>query len=472
MLSIIQFKPMKPLIVAGLCAVMLSAHATPPSAALLRQAQQLRDAALADDTALRLVRELTTEIGPRLAGTAAEARARDWSVAALRELGFPARHIRVEKFTIPHWRRGEESAAITAPFPQPLVVTALGNSGSTGAIPLEAEVVMLPTVAALEALSEGALNGKIAYVGHAMGKTQDGSSYSYFGKTRFDGPNIAASKGAAAILIRSVGTHSHRLAHTGATSWAENQERIPALALSPPDADQLERIAASGKTIRVALKSTPEIGDVAQSANIIVDLPGSSRADEIIITGGHLDSWDLGTGAVDDGAGVAITTAAVHLIRRSGLKPQRNIRLVHWGAEEVGLLGAKAYAQTHADELAQHQLGSESDFGAQRIYAIAANLPTSAQPVVDAMLNLLAPLGVGAGSMRYTGSSGPDLSPLNELGLPAFRLLQDGTDYFDLHHTADDTFDKIDPAALRQNVAAYAVFLWLAANAEVDFRAQ
>lgn len=449
-----------------------AAQATVPEA-VMQQAQALRDAALQDPTAYDYVERLTTEIGPRLAGTADEARAREWSLKALQDLGFAKRNIRVEPFDMQTWVRGQETAAIVAPYPQPLIITALGRSGSTGDVPLIGEVVVFETIDGVEQLPAGALAGKIAYVGHAMGKTQDGSSYSYFGKTRFEGPSIAASKGAVGIMIRSIGTHSHRLPHTGGTNWEDGQARIPAVALSPPDADQIERIAARGKAIEVSMTVTPRVLGTTRSANIVVDLPGTDLADEIIITGGHLDSWDLGTGAIDDGAGVAITTAALNLIRKTGKRPRRTIRLIHWGAEEVGLLGAKAYASAHADTLDKHMLGSESDFGAERIYAINADVSEQSQVVVDAMLELLAPLGVGTGVKNYGGSSGPDLSPLNDdAGLPRFRLAQDGRDYFDLHHTPDDTLDKIDPAALRQNVAAYAVFLWLAANTDVNFRKQ
>jgi hypothetical protein len=441
------------------------------SPAVLQQAERLRDAALKDDTAWKWVEGLTTEVGPRLAGTPEEKRAREWTVSSLKELGFPAESIRIEPFTLETWVRGEETARITAPFPQPLVVTALGRSGSTEEGELEAEVVVFKTLAELEAQPEGALTGRMAYISHAMGKTQDGSSYGYFGRVRFNGPSIAASKGAVGCLIRSVGTHSHRLPHTGGTGWGDIP-RIPAVALSPPDADQIERIAARGETIRVAMTVTPRVLGLRESGNVVVDLVGSVRPEEIVVVGGHLDSWDLGTGAVDDGAGVAITTAAVDLIRRSGLRPARTIRLIHWGSEEVGLIGAKAYAERHADTLDQHVIGSESDFGADRIYKIQGHVSKEGQVVVDEMLRLLAPLGVARGKMGpdFTGSSGPDLSPLNAAGLPRFRLEQDGRDYFDYHHTPDDTLDKIDPEKLRQNVAAYAVFLWLAANTDADFR--
>ena len=444
---------------------------SPVSEEVIEQAIRLRDAALQEDTAWSWVEGLTTEVGPRLAGTPQEAAARDWTVRNLEALGFPASDIRVEPFSLETWVRGDETARIVSPFPQDLVITALGRSASTGPDGLEAEVVLFDSVDELERQPEGALDGRIAYISHAMNRTQNGSSYGYFGKARFRGPAIAASKGAVGCLIRSVGTHSHRMPHTGGTRFGDVPP-IPAAALSPPDADQLERIASRGETIRVEMTLTPQVVGTRESGNVIADLEGAKRPQEIVIVGGHLDSWDLGTGAVDDGAGVAIATAAVDLIRRSGLRPERTIRVVHWGAEEVGLYGAEAYAERHADTIDNHIIGSESDFGADRIYAMEGHVSDEGQLVVDEMLRLMAPLGVGRGVMgpRFEGSSGPDLSPLNAQGLPRFRMKQDGTDYFDYHHTPDDTVDKIDPEKLRQNVAAYVVFLWIAANTDVDFR--
>ncbi|MEO1334153.1 MAG: M20/M25/M40 family metallo-hydrolase [Myxococcota bacterium] len=459
------------LAVALLCAADVPSSSV-VSPDIVQTAIRLRDAALKDDTAYRYLEDLTTEVGPRLAGTRQEARARKWTVEALKKLGFPAKSIRVEPFKMETWVRGAERVSIVAPFPQPLIATALGRSASTGPRGLRGTVAVFSTIDALERAPKSAVRGKIAYVGHAMNKTQDGSSYGYFGQARFRGPSLAAKKGAKAIMIRSIGTHTHRLPHTGVTGWAKDQSPIPAVAISPPDADQIERIAARGQQISVSMTVTPRIVGMTDSANIVVDLPGRDKADEIVIVGGHLDSWDLGTGAVDDGAGVALTTAAVDLIRKMNLKPRRTIRLVHWGAEEVGLYGAKAYAKRHAAELDKHVLGSESDFGAKEIYRINSDLPERATAVIDEMLRVLAPIGVARGirGSAFRGSSGPDLSPLHASGLPKLRLSQDGTDYFDLHHTPDDTFDKVDPKALAQNVAVYAVFLWFAANADVDFR--
>ena len=427
----------------------------------------LRDRALEANESWEIVESLTTEVGPRLAGTDAEARARAWSAAKLEALGFE--NVRVETFDMPTWVRGEERAEIVSPYPQPLRVTALGNSGSTGSEAMTAEIVYFETIEALEALEEGALTGKIAFVDHAMGKTQDGSSYGYFGRVRFQGPRIAAERGAEGILIRSVGTHSHRFPHTGGTSFGD-VDPIPAVAVSPPDADQIRRIVERGEPIRVAMTVTPEAIGPRESGNVIADIRGTTRPEEIVITGGHLDSWDLGTGAIDDGAGVAITTAAVKLILDSGLQPERTIRLVHWGAEEVGLLGARAYADAHADEIDAHVGGAESDFGAERVYALeTGELSEDGAALARELAAILAPLGIAL-SPGSTNSGGPDLSPLNRAGMPALSLAQDGRDYFDLHHTPDDTLDKIDPEAMSQNVAAYAAFLWVLANTDVDLR--
>ena len=430
-------------------------------------ARALRDQALQANASYDIVESLTTEVGPRLAGTDAEARARAWSAAKLAELGFT--DVRVETFEMPTWVRGEERAQIISPFPQPIRLTALGNSGSTGPDGMTAEIVYFETIEALEAMEEGSLTGKIAFVDHAMGKTQDGSSYGYFGRARFAGPRLAAERGAEAMLLRSVGTHSHRFPHTGGTSFGD-VDPIPAAAVSPPDADQIRRILERGEPIRIAMTITPEGLGPQESGNVIADVKGSERAEEIVITGGHLDSWDLGTGAIDDGAGVAITTAAVKLILDSGLQPKRTIRLVHWGAEEVGLLGARAYARAHEDEVDIHVGGSESDFGAARVYALETGaLSDDGEALVRELGAILAPLGVAL-NMGAGGSGGPDLSPLNAGGMPVLRLAQDGRDYFDLHHTPDDTLDKIDPEAMTQNVAAYAAFLWVLANTDIDLR--
>jgi len=434
----------------------------------LAHAALLRDRAVSGSRAMAIVTSLTTEVGPRLAGSAAEARAREWAVSILADLDLQP--IRTEGFELSAWQRHSEHAEVVMPFPQPLAVTALGGSVSTSAAGLTGEVVLFESLAALRAAPRKEVAGKIVYVGHTMQRTQDGSSYGYFNPVRTAGPSIAAEKGALAYLLRSIGTDSHRLPHTGSLRYTENAPQIPALALSNPDADQVERILADGGGLVVKLLLETSLIPTAQSANVIAEIRGHAAPEEVVVIGAHLDSWDLGTGAVDDGAGVGITMAAMALIKEAGLVPRRTIRLVLWGAEEVGLLGALAYRDQHRGELANHVIGSESDFGGGRVWKLTADSQTDAgDQLVAHMADLLAPLGIAPGSTKQPGG-GPDLMPLVSAGVPTLRLHQDGRDYFDLHHTADDTVDKLDAASLDQNVAAFAVVTWLAANSDVVFR--
>jgi len=434
----------------------------------LAHAEMLRAQAMMGSNAMAIVTSLTTEVGPRLAGSEAEARARVWALNTLTEKGFA--NVRNELFEMDAWERHEEGAEILAPYPQPLAVTALGGSVPTDENGLSAEVALFETLEDLKRAPEGSLTGRIAYVGHAMQRTQDGSSYGYFNEARTAGPSVAAGKGAVGYLIRSVGTDSHRFPHTGSLRYQEELPRIPALALSNPDADQLERIAAEGKTLSVRIKVDSSEVLAAQSGNVIAEVVGREAPDEIVVIGAHLDSWDLGTGAVDDGAGVGITMAALELIKDAGVAPRRTIRLVLWGAEEVGLLGANAYRDRHEASLGQHIIGSESDFGGGRVWKVTADSQTEAGDALFAEIaRLLAPIGIAPGSDDLPGG-GPDLYPLIAAGVPTLRLHQDGRDYFDLHHTADDTVDKLDAASLDQNVAAFAVFAWLVADSDISFR--
>ena len=457
--------------VAHALAIWLIASASaaePISRESLAHAEMLRAQAMAGSNAMAIVTSLTTEVGPRLAGSEAEARARAWAVDMLAEKGFA--NVRIELFEMDAWERHEEGAEILAPYPQPLAVTALGGSISTEKEGLSAQVALFETLEDLKRAPEGSLSGRIAYVGHAMQRTQDGSSYGYFNEARTAGPSIAASKGAVGYLIRSVGTDSRRFPHTGSLRYQEGMPRIPALALSNPDADQLERIAKDDKAISVRIRVDSADVPAAQSGNVIAEVVGREAPEEVVVIGAHLDSWDLGTGAVDDGAGVGITMAALELIKDAGLAPRRTIRLVLWGAEEVGLLGASAYRDQHQEELEQHVIGSESDFGGGRVWKVTADSQTEEGDALFAEIaRLLAPIGVAPGSDDQPGG-GPDLYPLIAAGVPTLRLHQDGRDYFDLHHTADDTVDKLDAASLDQNVAAFAVFTFLVADSDVSFR--
>lgn len=416
------------------------------------QVERLRDSALHDDIAWEITEALTTEVGPRLAGTEAEARARDWAVARLKSLGFS--NVRVETFDLPVWVRGAESAWITAPFPQPLVVTALGNSAATPPEGIEAELVGFSSVEELEAAPDTAVRGKFVFVDNAMPRTQDGSSYGAFIAPRTKGPSVASRKGAAAIVIKSIGTDMHRTPHTGAQDFAERVAPIPVAALSNPDAAQVVRILDRGLPVRMRLVLTPRSLGTGQSGNVIAEVPGRDPSAPPVLVACHLDSWDLGTGAADDAAGCGIVAAAAKRIMDAG-RPLRPIRIVWFGAEEVGLYGGKDYKAKHGAE--PHHAIAESDFGAGRIWKVDSKLGEARKQEALALQAALGPLGIVPGALDKAGGS--DIGPMIAAGVPAVGLNQDGTDYFDIHHTADDTLDKIDPEALRQNVAAWTAML-------------
>ncbi len=448
-------------------AALPTAQATPrqtriPDAALTTAAQ-LRERALADSTGWQVVESLTTEVGPRLAGSEADARAVAWAAAKFRELGFDK--VWTEPVTFPKWVRRSEHAAVLGAHAQTLAVTALGGSAGGS---VEAEVVRFADLAALEAVPAGALAGKIAFVDYRMERARDGSGYGAGSRVRSRGPSAAIRAGASAFVMRSAGTDSHRNPHTGITRYDEGLAPIPAAALSAPDADQLARLLARGpQHLRLALDCGWD--GSARSHNVIGEIRGSQHPDQVVVIGGHLDSWDLGTGAIDDGAGIGISMAAGHLIGQLPRKqrPARTIRVIAFANEEQGLHGGKAYAAAHVGKLAQHQIAAESDFGAGHIYAFSTGAGEHAQGAAQQIADVLAPLGIA-----YTpgkGGPGPDIGPFAEQGMAWAWLAQDGSDYFDLHHTPDDTLDKIDPEALAQNVAAYTVFAYLAAQADGDF---
>ena len=309
---------------SGTLAALLLGSIFTPSLSLAAPADNdvIREAALKDDVAWDFTEGLTTEVGPRPAGTPQEARARDWAVTKLKALGFS--NVRAEPYTMPVWVRGQDEARILSPFPQNLVLAALGNSGSTSDKGIEGEIVYFPSIDALEAASAASLKGKIAFVDHGMGATQDGSSYGYYGAARRQGPSIASKKGAIAILIRSIGTDHHRVPHTGVQMWADGATPIPAAALSVPDAEQLARVVKRGQPVKVHLTLTSKMLKDQPSGNVIAEIPGSDPDAGVVVAACHLDSWDQGTGAIDDGAGGAITVAAAKAIADSGRRPERN----------------------------------------------------------------------------------------------------------------------------------------------------
>jgi carboxypeptidase Q len=439
-------------------------------------ATQLRDAALAGrDIAYAWVSELTTRFGPRPAGSLNERQAAEWAATRFRELGFE--NVRIESFPITAWVRGTESGEISSPAVQPLVMAALGESPPTPVAGLEGEVALFPSFDALKAAPPGSLEGKIAFVARRMVRTQDGAGYGEAVLARADGPGEAAQRGAIAFLVRSVGTDSHRLAHTGATRYVGGRVPVPSFALSNPDADQIERLRALGKAVRVRLFSTASYVHDAHSQNVVAEVRGRERPEQIVLLGAHLDSWDQGTGALDDGTGMAIIVAAAKLIRDAPHRPRRTVRVVLFGSEEVtqpvapgGAFGGHAYADGHRAELAMHVLAGESDTGADRVYRLGLPQAVIRGEFARAALRVLVPLGV-LPAEHPPGEAGTDVGPSVEAGVPAFTLNQDASRYFEIHHTPDDTLDKIDRPQLEQNVAAWAALVWLAADSDVDFRA-
>jgi hypothetical protein len=458
--------PMRFLLAAALALATFAARAD-LSDGDLASAARLREAALASPLAYELVTSLTTEVGARMAGSEADPRAVAWAVARLKSLGFA--NVRAESFTLSAWKRGAERAEITSPYPQRLVVTALGNSVPTPAEGLEAEVAYYPDLAALRADKSDRARGKIVFIDQKTERRRFGATYGSAVAARTAGASEAARHGAIACVIRSIGTDHDRFAHTGVMIYESNVPKIPAAAVSIPDADVIARIArqpspAAPLRLRLALATEPEVA--ATSSNVIGEIEGSDLAKDIVLIGAHLDSWDLGTGAIDDGAGVGIVVGAAKAILAAGLKPRRTIRVVLFGNEEKGLDGSRSYGEKYKD--IRHQMVGESDFGAGRPWRFSTRVLPSALPVMAQVAAVLAPLDMARGDNE--SSTGPDADFLvRRHGWPTLHPDQDGSDYFNYHHTPNDTLDKVDPAAMRANAAAWAVIAWLAAQADVDF---
>jgi hypothetical protein len=440
-------------------------------AQVLATARALADAGKTDEAGLQFVEDLTTEIGPRLAGSPDEQRARDWAVARLKAMGFA--NVHVEDFTVPYWKRTHETARVVGASAQPLIITALGGSAPTPEGGLEAGIVRFDVMADLIAADDADVAGKIVFIDEMMTRTQTGDGYGLAVAKRAACPKIAAGKGAVACLIRSVGTDHFRRPHTGGIDRrgpdgiAKPMGPIPAAALSAPDADQLTRLLARGP-VSVNLDIGVETADAAPSGNVIAEVEGGARKDEIVLIGCHLDSWDLGTGAIDDGAGCGIVVGAAKLIDELPGKPERTIRVVLYGSEEIGLFGGDAYARQHSEDLGSHVLAAESDHGASYVWQFQTKFGDGALDYAKKMQDVLARYGVAAGDNLSGG--GPDVGVLARSGVPVVTPAQNGWDYFDYHHTPDDTFDKIVPDEFRQNVSVYAAFAYIAAESGWDFR--
>ncbi|HEV2594637.1 MAG TPA: M28 family peptidase [Sphingomicrobium sp.] len=444
------------------------ASAPSSSAAELAASAALRDRAMAgDNDAYALVEGLTTEIGPRPAASPAFHRAAHWALARMQALGL--QNVHGEPFLVTRWIRGEERAEVTAPFPQRLAVTAIGGSVATPPGGIEAPVALFRSYEEFLEAPRSAIEGRIVVVTQPM---PVGGYAGYF-RIRSQGANEAARRGALAYLLRSLATGDRRAPHTGTLFYDEAKAGeparvgIPAAAISGPDAEQLDRMAARGLPLRLRLVLTSTSEPNQQTETIVGEIPGRDPGAGVVLIGAHLDSWDLGTGALDDGAGVGVTLAAAKLIASLPVRPLRTIRVVLFGAEEIGE-ARKAYAAAHgAAEQARIAIASECDLGADHIYSI--QLPPGAQdgPFAHLLARAVQPLGTSIADEPATDGGG-DLDMLS--GVPLANLRQEDTRYFDFHHSADDTLDKIDRTELNQNVAAWAVFTYLAANSPQSFR--
>jgi carboxypeptidase Q len=405
--------------------------------------------------AYTLLAHLTDRIGPRLAGSEGAARAVEWSQQALSRMGL---RTWTEPVRVPRWVRGLESGEIVAPAPQRLALTALGGSPPTPAGGLTADVVEVTSLEALAALPEAAVKGHIVFFNHAMAAAEQYGSTS---PLRTRGPAAAARRGAAAALVRSLGTLNARLPHTGSTQFEEKGQRIPAAAVAAEDADLLHRLLAGGRPVRVHLLLTCEDRGLVDSANVLAELPGRERPEEVVLIGAHLDSWDLGTGAIDDGAGVVQVMETLRLLKSLGLTPRRTVRGVLFMNEEHGLDGARAYALAHAAELGRHVAAMESDSGGGRPTGVSARVGGDGLALLSGYLALTAPAGTRSVG---EGGGGADLIPLQVAGVPEVGLRHDTRAYFHWHHTAADTLDKVDPDELAEGTARMAILAYVLAE--------
>ncbi|MGO9832401.1 MAG: M20/M25/M40 family metallo-hydrolase [Myxococcaceae bacterium] len=429
---------------ATLIALVLQAAPTVDSSAaagtLISQAQKSKGA-------YTLLTDLVDHVGSRLSGSKGAEAAVAWAIAQFAAFGLEARR---EPVLVPVWVRGvEEGEVLATPGrrQQVLALTALGGSPGTPKAGLEAEVVEVSSLAQLQ--ERGAtVKGRIVFFNHTMAVAGD---YRRFGELRTKGPAAAAKLGAAGALVRSLATASIRSPHTGQTQFSKGEIAIPAAAISVEDAELLHRLISVGPVrVRVVLgcRLLPEV----MSANVVADLPGREHPEEVVLVGAHLDSWDLAVGAQDDGAGVALVIETARLL--SGLKerPRRTVRFVLFMNEENGLRGAKAYALAHASELGHHVAAMELDEGAGRPLGVAVKAGMGASALVEAWLPPLIPLG--AGSLLQQEAGGADLTPMASAQVPLVSVVQDATHYFDIHHSAGDTLDKVDPDAFSQTSAA------------------
>jgi Zn-dependent M28 family amino/carboxypeptidase len=437
----------------------------------LADLKRLQQAALGSDYAYKQVAHLANNIGPRLSGSAQAAKSVQYVASELKAIGC---EVQLERVMVPHWVRGEETAALVQ-FPgqaenttQKIVLCALGASVATPADGITAEVVVAKNFEDMKAVPRDKVAGKIVLFNYPFDKQmaaegRGGEAYGEAVVYRGDGPSAAARQGAVACLIRSVGGADYRLPHTGQTRYADDAPKIPAGAVTAEDADLIVDLVRQGP-VKMKLILTPQQLPDVESYNVIGDIKGSEHPEQVIIVSGHLDSWDLGTGAIDDGAGVAVSMEAANLIQKLHLKPKRTIRVIAWMNEENGLAGSKQYGKDHEKEMSNHFAAMETDGGAG--HPLGVNI--KGKPEVKKMLAPVAAIlqESGAGMLNLVEHCGADIEPLEKANVPAFSPIQDSRFYFNYHHTAADTLDKIVPKELAENSAVVAVIAYALANME------
>jgi carboxypeptidase Q len=441
------------------------------SVGTLADLKRLQQAALTSDYAYRQVAHLSNNIGPRLTGSAPAAKAVEYVASQLKALGC---EVQLERVMVPHWVRGEETAALVQ-FPgqaastmQKIVLCALGDSVATPTDGIEAEVIAVRNFDELKSLPRDKVAGKIVLFNYPFDKQmaaegRGGEAYGEAVVYRADGPSAAARQGAVACLIRSVGGAEYRLPHTGQTDYANDAPKIPAGAVTAEDADLIADLVRQGP-VRMKLVLTPKTLPDVESANVIGDIKGSEHPEQVIIVSGHLDSWDLGTGAIDDGAGVAVSMEVANLTQKLHLKPKRTIRVIAWMNEENGLAGSKQYAKDHEKEWMNHFAAMETDGGADHPLGINIKAKAEVKKTFAPVAAILQ--GSGAGILNLVEHCGADIGPIEKAGVPAFSPIQDSRFYFNYHHTAADTLDKIVPKELAENSAVVAVAAYALANME------
>jgi len=430
---------------------------------------RIRDEALRSDWAWQQLERLTDSVGPRLSGSPG-------LQAAIQQVSETARasgaQVTLQKVKVPHWVRGREEAELVeypgrpSGLTQAVHLTALGGSAATAEGGLTAQVLVVRDLEDLRARAQEAHN-KIVVIASRFDQrlAENGralEAYIQAGSARFGGPKLAQSLGAAAVLVRSVGGADYRLPHTGGTNWAEGQPHLPAAALAAEDADLIERLSRSGAvTLRLVL--TPRTLPDADSYNVLADWRGSELPEEVVVVSGHLDSWDLGTGAIDDGAGVISAAAVLNILKTLDLHPRRTIRFIAWTNEENGTRGSRAYINSIANDVANQFAAIESDLGAGKVLGIEAAVTSESLAQLKPVMKTLAP--IGASVLSHSDSEvGSDIAGLQQLGVPGFAPLVDTRHYFDYHHTAADTLDKVDPVHLREQVATLATLAYYLAQ--------